>query len=92
MVVTADGGNQALALLKSNPVSVILSDYRMPDGDGLQLLNGLRARDDLTPFIFMTGFSDITVAQAKIRGAFDLIQKPFGLDEILKLFEQALAK
>jgi two-component system response regulator HydG len=56
---------------------VILSDLRLPDGDGIMLLTWLNERDLSTPVIIMTGYGEIQTAVAAIKlGAFDFLEKP----------------
>lgn len=58
LVVEAESGAAALAALAETPVDVVVSDIRMADGDGIELIRGLRARGDLTPVILLTTFDD----------------------------------
>lgn len=58
LVVEAESGATALAALAETPVDVVVSDIRMADGDGIELIRGLRARGDLTPVILLTTFDD----------------------------------
>ncbi|MBK8284788.1 MAG: response regulator transcription factor [Ahniella sp.] len=54
----AESGNQALQKLADQPVDLIVSDIRMADGNGIELIRALRARGDLTPVILLTTFDD----------------------------------
>lgn len=89
-VFTAPNGRAAFELLAKQPVGVIktiVSDVRMPDGDGLELLDRVRERERLTGdpvrVILMTGFSGISRDEAKARGATEMLMKPFLIDELL---------
>lgn len=76
-VLEADGGRRALEIVKTNYISGVLSDIRMPDGDGLELLENVRKLDPTFPVVvLMSGFTDITIEQAVQRGAVTIINKP----------------
>lgn len=85
--VEASGGKEAEAILKNEKFDAILSDIRMPQGNGIELLTFTRENINLTiPFILMTGYYDITQKEALDKGANYLLSKPFDLDDlILKL-------
>lgn len=77
-MLEADNGITALALVKSRRVNLVLSDIRMPGGDGITLLEQLRATvPDFPAVIFMTGFADISETECIARGAKRVIAKPF---------------
>lgn len=74
----AGGVGQAREVLARESVDVVISDLRMPDGSGVELLDELRARDFRRPVvILMTGFMDITAEEAFQRGADASFSKPF---------------
>lgn len=71
---------------------VILTDIRLPDADGLTVLDSLRAEQRDIPVIAMTGFSDLDAAvNAFQQGVFDYLPKPFDLDQVLKVVASAVA-
>lgn len=77
-VITADNGRAAFELLRQNPVKAIVSDIRMPGGDGIELLERTRAEHFDTPIILlMTGFADLSTEDAHHKGAEALFSKPF---------------
>ena len=70
---------------------IILSDLRLPDEDGIALLNWMRRKDIAIPLIIMTGYADIQSAvQAMKCGANDYISKPVQPDQLLKKIQEAL--
>lgn len=70
---------------------LILSDLRLPDSDGICLLEWLKQRGMNTPLIIMTSYADIQSAVHAIKmGAKDYIAKPINPDELLKKIEEAL--
>lgn len=86
-ILTAYSGNQALNILKKNigKIQVVLTDVKMPDGDGITLLKKTRELDPRMPHIILhTGFSEITKQEAIELGAIDLLQKPVEFEFIEK--------
>jgi len=89
-----EGGQECLDYLKSNPVDCILSDYQMPDMDGMELLAALRSRGNTIPFIFLTGQGNEEVAREAFKnGADDYFTKDIGFahfTRIMNSVEQAV--
>jgi two-component system response regulator FixJ len=70
----------------------IVSDVRMPEITGLDLLRRLQAAEDPRPVVLLTGHGDIELAVQAIKlGAFDFVEKPFDNDRFVSTVEQALA-
>lgn len=80
----AGGGIEAAKLLDREKVDLVLSDIRMPEGDGVYLLGEVTRRPAAPPMILMTGYSDLTEAEALKRGAKALITKPFDFVGLVK--------
>lgn len=79
------------ALAEDSP-DVILTDIRLPDADGLSVLDTLRDEERNIPVIAMTGFSDLDAAvNAFQQGVFDYLPKPFDLDQVLSVVASAVA-
>lgn len=92
-VVAADGGTQALAALRQRPCDLLISDIRMPDGDGIGILREAKALQPDLPGILMTGFASTQTAIEALRtGALDYIAKPFDVDEMKRVVAQALER
>ncbi len=82
----------ALKVLAQNTFQLILVDYRLPDGTGLEVLKYLRDHSINVPVIMMTSFNDVKTAVKSIQlGAFDYILKPVNPDELLLTIKNALA-
>ena len=85
-IYTAIGGHQALEVVKNNNIDFIISDVRMPEGDGITFLTKLKTEYPELPVIIMvTGQSDLTRETAMEKGAVDLLIKPVS-PEIIEEF------
>lgn len=83
-VLSASNGKEALDLVQNNNIDVVVSDIRMPGGDGVELLENLRAKNPKSPtLVFMTGFADITLEDAYDKGAVAMFGKPFNRNELI---------
>ncbi len=83
-VVTATNGETAMALVARHRPSAVVTDLKMPEMDGLELLNRLRTADNKIPVIVMSAFGTIDAAVDAMKGgAFDFIQKPFEGDQLV---------
>ena len=83
--------DSAIRDLSVSQYDLILSDLRLPDGDGIMLLTELRGKKVMTPFIIMTGYADVQTAVNAIRlGAFDYLKKPITPDILEEKIEAAL--
>jgi two-component system response regulator HydG len=92
-VTEADGGAEALEKLGAEPFDVVLTDLRMGDVDGLEVLRGALEASPSTQVIVMTAFGSIESAvEAVRRGAYDYVSKPFQSDELRVRVEKALEK
>lgn len=88
LVSTMDKAFQAVNACQ---YELILSDLRLPDGDGIIFLTYLREKNILTPFIIMTGYADVQTAVNAIKlGAFDYLKKPIIPEVLQQKIELAL--
>lgn len=86
--IIAHNVSAALKCIESNDIALVISDIRMPGSSGVELLDSIRkARVDL-PVILVTGFADLSVAEALARGAEAMLYKPFELDTLFELVER----
>ena len=84
-VETASTSARARKILLSKEFDLVISDLRLPDQDGINLLSWLREQKKNIPFIIMTGYAEIQSAvQCMKLGATDYISKPIQPDELLK--------
>lgn len=88
----ASCANDALELLEKQVVDFIISDVRMPNGDGIDLLVGLqKLSDEERPdIVMMTGFADLTEEEAMQMGALKLFTKPFRNKELFQFLDDKI--
>jgi len=91
--VTAHHGKEALRHLYGNNFSLIISDIKMPEMDGMEFLRNVKALDSSMMVIVMTGYAEIDLAVQALRlGAYDFIIKPFDLELMVLSVKKALEK
>jgi two-component system response regulator PilR (NtrC family) len=82
-VASAEGTLAALELLKKEDFDVVLTDHKMPDGSGLDILRAVQEDDPTTSVIFLTAVGTLELAVESMRqGAFDFLTKPFAPDVV----------
>lgn len=92
-VVLAENGKQGLQLATETAFDLIFSDIKMPEMDGIELLNALRQAEVESPIVMISGHGNIETAVECIRsGAFDFIEKPIDLNRLLVTVKNALEK
>lgn len=90
-ITEAEHGKDALEKIASNPLELILSDWNMPEMNGLELLTELRASGNTTPFVFVTTeWTPEQVARAEAAGCNGLLAKPFSPDLLADVLARAL--
>ena len=89
--VSAESVEGALALLSKQTVHAVLTDLRMPGGDGIELLSEARKQGAGAPVIVMTGVGTLREAvEAMKLGAFDFLQKPVDPEQLVLLLKRAI--
>ena len=84
--------DEASRLIRANKYDVVLSDYRLPERSGMDVLIEAKRKLQSTVVIMMTGYADIRLAVKAIKqGAYDYVTKPINPDEILAAINNALA-
>lgn len=79
--------------LEQKKYDILLLDYRLPDGNGLDVMAAAREREQQAPAIIMTSFNDVRTAVRAMRsGAFDYITKPVNPDELQMIMDEALER
>lgn len=92
-VETKHNVKQGITALGKKSYDLLLLDYRLPDGNGLEVLKAGREKSNPPSAIIMTSFNDVRTAVKAIRmGAFDYITKPVNPEELLLLLREALQR
>ncbi len=90
-VVTASNGKDALKLYAEHSPDLVITDIKMPDMDGIELLGEIRRRDIEKLVVVVTAFGAVeTAIEAMKLGAYDYITKPFNRDELKLVVRKAL--
>ena len=88
---TAADGETAIQLLKEQAFDLVLCDFKLPDINGLELIQKIKILRAEAAIIVITGYSDVKVAVQAIKlGAYDYVTKPLYPDEILLTIQQAI--
>ena len=89
-VFVAQGGKAGLEAIRNHTPDIVLTDVRMPQVTGLDILQAVKEQDPMTPVILMTAQASLQSAiQAVNIGAFYYLQKPFANDELLAILRRA---
>lgn len=88
---TASDGTKAIEILKNEKYDLVLCDFKLPDFNGLELIQKIKVINPEAALLVITGYSDVKVAVEAIKlGAYDYVTKPLYPDEILITVEKAL--
>jgi len=92
-VFEAANGAEALDVLKSREIDLVMLDQRMPGEPGIDVLPRIKAADPSTIVVIATAVRELrTAVEALKRGAYDYLTKPFDVDDILMLAQRAFEK
>ena len=90
LVETFEDGKSALARFDAEPFDIVVTDVRMDEMDGIEVLEQILARSSRTKVIIITGYATVEVArEALTKGAFDFIAKPFKPADLRAIIERA---
>jgi two-component system response regulator HydG len=90
--VAVTSGREALRVLRSERVDAMVTDLRMPEIDGLDLLDASLELDPSRPVIVMTAYGTLqTAMESSGRRAYRYVIKPFRVDLLVRILEQALS-
>ncbi len=93
VVDVAEDGVQALAIMKDHPPDVVVTDLKMPNMDGIELMKKLHETDSSAPVIVATAFGDVGSAVHAMRaGAEDYLTKPIDFDALIVAVQRALER
>jgi DNA-binding response OmpR family regulator len=91
-VISASTRGDGLAIVEREPLLLVVTDLRLPDGDGLELVRAVRGLPVPTPAIVVTGFaSEASRTAARAAGAAAYLAKPFATSTFVSLVESTLA-
>jgi DNA-binding NtrC family response regulator len=90
-VVSAGDGLEGINYLKEGKIDLVLTDLKLPQKDGIEVLTASKEENQLRPVIIMTAYGSVeTAVEAMKRGAVDFIAKPFDTDHLLMLIKRAI--
>ncbi len=90
-VRSAAGKAEAIGLFKTEPCPLVITDMRMPDGDGMGVMRGVRALGPMTKVILLTAFANIRDAVAAMKeGASDYLIKPVSFEDLRRAVHSTL--
>ena len=82
-VFISTSGNKAIELLKKEKFDFVVSDFKMPNGNGLDILKFVNMMDEKPIFFFVSGQSDLSIENCIKLGARQFFSKPFDCDELV---------
>ena len=92
-IITAESGVDAFEIIKNGNIDLVISDIRMPKGNGIDLLDNIKKLNPGIPtVVLITGFvSSFSEDDAKKKGAIAIIRKPFNFDHLNETVIKALS-
>jgi len=92
-VTTAHDGREALDVLSDDNIDLVISDLRMPNVDGIELMEEIKRKKIDVPIIFLTAYGEIeSYMDLMNMGAFEYLNKPLDVKEILRTARKVLAE
>jgi two-component system response regulator HydG len=92
-LITSTKVSDGLASLEKSKIDLVITDYRLPDGTGMDVLDYIIKNKSNIPVILITNYSDIRTAVKSMKmGAFEYITKPLNPDELLLNVKEAIKK
>lgn len=90
-VYTAEDGNTARELMSRSCFDLVITDVRMPGGDGFDILRYVKEKFPFLPVILITAYASVDSAVSAMKaGAFDYVEKPFSIDSLYSKVKRAL--
>lgn len=91
IVETFEDGKEALKRFDEQPFDIVVTDVRMDEVDGMEVLEEVLARSKKTRVIIITGYATVELArEALTKGAFDFIAKPFKPNDLRSIIDRAV--
>lgn len=93
IVLQAKDGEEALRILLNNDVDVLITDIRMPNMGGMELLEAARRHDPTLQVLIVTAYGDVPMAvEAMKKGAYDFLEKPLSMTRLRELVKKSVEK
>ena len=90
VVETFENGKDALERFEQERFDIVITDVRMDEIDGIEVLEKVLAKSDRTKVIMITGYATVEMArEALVKGAYDFIAKPFKPNDLRAIIERA---
>ncbi len=90
-IFEAESGEDAIKIIREENIQLVLSDIKMKEVSGVDLLKQIKEVDPLIPVILISGYADVKVSRLAMRcGAYDIIDKPFIEETVIKRVNDAL--
>ncbi|MBF0119338.1 MAG: response regulator [Desulfobacterales bacterium] len=90
IIETFEDGVKALERLNNHPFDIVVTDIRMDEIDGIEILEKVLAKSNQTKVIMITGYATVEMArEALAKGAFDFIAKPFKPNDLRAIIDKA---
>ena len=90
-IYSASSGTEGIKAVQNNLIDIVLSDFKMPDKTGLEVLEEVKKINPEISFVILTAYGTIEDAVKAMRlGAFDYISKPVDLDELDLMIERII--
>ncbi len=90
-IKTVKSGVDGLQLFENEAFDVVITDLKMPDVDGIEVLRIIKERRPSVEVVIMTGYQTVETAVKAIKlGAFDYIEKPFTPEQMLSVIKHAM--
>jgi CheY-like chemotaxis protein len=86
--IQASNGIEAFEKFNDQAIDFVITDIRMPNGDGAEFIARIRNTGSLVPIFAMSGFTDYSVEKLKQIGANHFLSKPFRLEELQTLLKK----
>ena len=91
--ISFNNGKDSLNKIREESVDVIITDLKLPDMNGLDILKEVKNTNPLIPIIIITAYGNIDIAvEAMKNGAYDFITKPFDTEHLILLIERAMER
>ncbi|MCP4198573.1 MAG: response regulator [Proteobacteria bacterium] len=91
IVETFEDAKKALERFDEHPFDIVVTDVRMDEIDGIEVLERILVKSDKTKVIIITGYATVEVArEAMTKGAFDFIAKPFKPNDLRSIINRAV--